>query len=265
MTKIIQLTDLHLFEDSGEQLYGVPTRAAVHDVLDHLFEHQGDFQRLILTGDLAHDERAATYRQLREMLGARLAHCRIIPGNHDDRASLREVFPEIISTLDGSGGGPTLQFREDVAQWRLIGLDSHQPGEVAGRIDAAQLDWLREQLADDSVQRIILFVHHPPVGIECPWLDAIGLLDAEPLNRLLRAENRLRAICVGHIHQEFSGTLGQATVWGTPSACLQFRPQTREPEYEPLPPGYRVLEFEGDTLRSRVVRLPRLKYPPEQG
>src|SRR5690606_5093006 len=129
-------------------------------VLEHVRNHAEGWDVLVLTGDLAHDELAETYAMLREELGDWLPRCRLVPGNHDNRAGLREVFPEIVL-----GTGEFLSFQETVGDWQILGLDSHQPGEVAGRIAEEQLDWLARELGQFSNQPTLLFLHHPPVSV----------------------------------------------------------------------------------------------------
>ena len=65
---ILQLTDLHLFAD-GAPLRGVPTWQTLDEILRAARETGIDFARVIITGDLAHDEIRPTYERLRETLG----------------------------------------------------------------------------------------------------------------------------------------------------------------------------------------------------
>ena len=157
--RIVQVTDPHLYRDTDGVLAGISTWKTFRAVLRQIERRHGDFDFLILTGDLAQDEELDTYLMLREALGDWLERCRIIPGNHDDPANLRKAFPELFS----QDAGP-LTFTLSAGDWKIIGLDSHLPGEIKGRIDANQLQWLRDQLRMDPGTRTLLFVHHPPVA-----------------------------------------------------------------------------------------------------
>ena len=255
--RIVQISDCHLLADADARLKGVATRKTLVDVLRWLGEEFGDCERLIFTGDLAHDERLETYRWLRDVLGDWLPRCRIIPGNHDDRAAIREVFPEAVS-----GDAGLLTFCESVGGWRLIGLDSQVEGEPHGRLGSAQLDWLAEQLADERDSPALLFVHHPPVPVGSAWLDRIGLEDGAELISVVSAAPQVRAVCVGHVHQAFELRTLSAPVLAAPATCWQYRHATPVPAYDPVPPGCRVLELDGDRLRTRVIRLAELRHPP---
>ena len=258
LTRILQLTDLHLLSEPAGRLRGVPTRDSFRDVLQAVSRNEKELERIVITGDLAHDEQLDTYQQLRELLADWIPRCRLIPGNHDDRAFMRQVFGELIP---GESGPVT--FSETAGDWRLIGLDSHVKGEVPGRIDADQLEWLSAELSTHADQPTLLFLHHPPIPVGVPWLDRIGLQDPGPLVDLITASPQVRVVSAGHVHHEFSGRIGQAAFYTTPSSALQFRPEGEEPAYLATPPGYRVFELDGERYHTEVVRLPTVDYPPE--
>jgi Icc protein len=249
--RIVQLTDCHLFADPQAELREVRVRETFERVLDAVERQYPDADRLILTGDLTHDERPATYRSLRDRLARWVSRLRLIPGNHDNRRMMRDVFSERITALDDRN-----VFVDDLAEWRLIGLDSQVPGSLHGELGDAQRAWLEERLKERPGRPTILFVHHPPVAVQSAWLDRIGLLDAEPLLERTSPSSAVRAVGCGHVHQEFAITIGAATVLTTPSTGVQFRPRTETLEVDALAPGFRVFELESDgTFVTRVERL----------
>jgi Icc protein len=94
MTRIVQLTDLHVFADPDTRLYDIPTRELLQDVAAHVERHAGRVDHLVVTGDHTHDELPETYRAVRQILEPWLDRLWQVPGNHDDRATLRSVFGE---------------------------------------------------------------------------------------------------------------------------------------------------------------------------
>jgi Icc protein len=160
-----------------------------------------------------------------------------------------------------AGAGP-LTFSLSVAGWRLLGLDTHLPGQVTGRVDQAQCRWLEQELAAHADQPTLVFMHHPPLPVQSPWLDSIGLEDPEPLVQVLTSAPQVKVICTGHVHHESQHRLGQALVVTTPSTAVQFEPQAEDLTLAALPPGYRVFVLDGPTYRTEVVRLPEVKYVP---
>lgn len=257
--RVLQLTDFHLTADPRGRLKNVPTRQALDDVLDFIRTSEIAFDFAILTGDLTHDGELASYHALRKLLGDWLSRCRLIPGNHDVRAAMRRAFPEIVP----AGRGP-LTFSCEIGGWLLLGLDSLRPGYESGRVEDAQLVWLQEKLSRHAGQPCILFVHHPPVPVGCAWLDQIRLEEPDGLIELVAASRQIKAVCCGHVHHEFEGRIGEAAVFATPSTAIQFGTVGDAPCYEASPPGFRLLELAANGLRSEVVRLPAVKYPPER-
>jgi len=255
--RILQLTDLHLFEDRQARLKGVPTFETFTDILQLVHAQPGEFDWVIITGDMTHDERLETYQLLRETLGSLMSRCKIIPGNHENREYIREVFPDVVP----AGPGP-LTFSFQVEGWRLIGLDSHVPGEVPGRIERSQLQWLQAELEKDAEVPTLLFMHHPPFKVGATWLDKIRLQEPEELLEIIQAAPQIRSVVTGHVHHVFEGSLGKTRLMTSPSTGVQFVPQVELPKYADTPPGFRVLTLEDGDFTTEVFRLGELKYPP---
>ena len=193
---------------------------------------------LVLTGDTAHDEELETYVSVRHELADWVGRVRIIPGNHDNRTALRQVFPD---ASEGPIGRVTFQVAWD--DWQVIGLDSQQPGELAGSLGDEQLAWLRNRLETTSEISTLLFLHHPPIAVHSAWLDKIGLQDRSALLQLLGDHPQVRLIGCGHVHQEVVGSLGLATVFTTPAVGPPFRPRTEQIEIDSRLPAFRLWEF----------------------
>ena len=91
-TLLLQLSDLHLFAEPEAVLRGVPTRDSLAEVLEAVRGTGLDFGRVVVTGDFTHDERRETYQAAHGLLDEWIDRCHVLPGNHDDRVLLREVF-----------------------------------------------------------------------------------------------------------------------------------------------------------------------------
>lgn len=258
--RILQLSDLHLFANPDERLYGIPTRELLMDVMEHVERSGERFDHVVVTGDNSHDDLPETYAAVREILRPWLDRLWELPGNHDERAVLRSVFSDRI----GGEGGERVQFAFRAGEWLCLGLDTQVPGEVAGRIDSGQIAWIRQQLQDERPRGAVLFMHHPPIALGLPWLDRIGLEGKDLLQDLLVDDERIRLVCCGHVHHESSHRVGSAEVVTTPSTGLQFSGTSVVSLFVQAPPGFRVVELGGDGVSTRVVRLPEARYSPEQ-
>jgi 3',5'-cyclic-AMP phosphodiesterase len=247
--QVIQLTDCHLFADPSIELRGMFTWPRFQAVLKDIRHQFAGADLLVLTGDTAHDELQATYEVVRGELGPWCDRLRIIPGNHDNRSAITRVFPEACSV---SGDRVTFDMRWK--NWQLIGLDSQLPGEVAGSLEAEQLQWLDARLRQSPETQTLLFLHHPPISTDSPWLDKLLLRDAAELAGVLAAHPQVRLMGCGHVHQEVWGALAHATLFTTPAVGPPFRIRTEQLEIEPRAPSYRLLELHADgRWRTQVI------------
>ncbi|MEO8496199.1 MAG: phosphodiesterase [Planctomycetota bacterium] len=255
MPCVLQLTDLHLMTDPAGTLKDVCTRDEVARVFAYVREGIRDkrwsFDQIVVTGDLAHDELRETYDVVREMLGDWLPKCKLLLGNHDNRPFIREAFPDLAPSEPDF-----FTFSCAVGNWRLIGLDSHIPGQVEGLLGERQLEWLGEELRSHVGQPTVLFLHHPPFDVGSAWVDALGLLDKESFLQVVTSAPQVKAICAGHVHQAREKRIGELQLVTTPSVVLQFGVDSPEFSLDFIPPGFRVLHLEGGNFRSEVVRLP---------
>ena len=94
---------------------------------------------------------------------------------------------------------------------------------------------------------------------------ARSLENGDELADMVQSRPQIRALFCGHVHHEFAGRMGDVAVHATPSTSTQFVPRGIEPEYDNLPPGYRVIELDAGYVRTHVVRLPECRFPPLPG
>ncbi len=256
--RILQLTDLHVFKDPDMRLKGIPTRELLEDVVRHVSETGRTFDHVIVTGDHTHDELAESYGAVRQILAPWLNRLWQVPGNHDDRSVLRSVFGDRISGV----GQDRITFSFNAGRWLCLGIDTHVPGAVPGRIEADQIHWIRQQIQWGHPNRVALFMHHPPVDVGSLWMDPIGLSGKELLHELLNSESRIQLVCCGHVHHEFSSQVGNAKIFTTPATGLQFNPAGRQGNFVAAPPGYRVVELTDEGFSTTVCRLPETRFSP---
>ena len=249
--RVVQISDCHLFTEPDAELRGVRPHDQVRRALEHVTTHESECDLLVISGDLAHDELRPTYVVLREMLGDWVPRCRIIPGNHDHRESMHDVFAEIVTT-----GEQEVCFEHQLSGWRILGLDTHIPGQVHGEIGEAQCQWAHDRLSEKPDLPALVFMHHPPFSVETRWLDKIGLRNADRFHELLRPFPAVRIVCCGHVHHEFQMDEDERRYLTTPSVAVQFCPRTNNAEIDTVPAGYRVFDLHEDgSFETEVVRL----------
>lgn len=233
---VLHATDLHLYADPQATLRDVNTLDSFRAVLAHMHAHHWPPDALMLTGDLAQDERAATYRRLRALLTPLGVPVVSLPGNHDDPAHIARFL----------GAAPlATPFETDLGAWRFVCLSTHVPGRTDGRLSEQTLAQLDAVLARDDGAHIALWLHHPPLPVGSAWIDRIGLANAAALLERVRG-SRVRAVLAGHVHQRFETVRDGIAFVTTPSTCRQFLPASDTFAVDDRPPGYRVCRFFDD-------------------
>jgi len=247
--RVVHITDTHLLSEPGALLKGVDTDATLRRVLAHIATYERPFHLLLATGDLAHDEREATYERLKRYWLELGAPVRWTPGNHDDPALMHRA----LTHADAVRGPQTLR----LGAWQIVPMQSAQPDSDAGRLGEAELERLNTALREQPHAHALIALHHPPVSVGTPAMDAIGLTDAEALFRITDRHAQVRAVVWGHFHHAYDTQRAGVRLLGTPSTCYQMRLGGEQVEMDDLPPGYRRLELtaKGEVV-TEVVRVP---------
>jgi Icc protein len=267
--RILQLSDPHLLADPAGRCHGRPAlpllRHGLLEAVGQLLAGGEAPDLLLISGDLCQDESWGGYVRLADLLADLLAlpplehgaegpplPVALLAGNHDHPALLRAALGRraVIAPAMLRCGA-----------WRVLLLDSHRSGDVAGELGPAQLGWLQRRLdalPADGEASVLVAVHHPPVPIGDAGMDAIGLRDGQELLTLLRPLSALRGLVFGHVHQHWQGSFpGRAEVplLGCPSTLCGFGPVQPCPLGRPHDPGGRWLDLGQDgILRQRLLR-----------
>lgn len=238
---VAQITDPHI----GADWDGEDPLPGLREVVEAVVALPDRPDAVLLTGDLTDHGGPDEYATVRELLDPIGAPVHAIPGNHDDRATLRTAFG-----LPGDGADP-VQWLADLGPLRLVGLDTTIPGSDGGALDAERLGWLDAELARAPDQPTLLAMHHPPMATGvAPW-DAIGLPpdDRDALARVLDGHAQVRRVVAGHVHQTLTASIAGRPVLTVPSTYVQARLNFSASEID-LAPG----EPRGFALHALVGR-----------
>lgn len=260
--RLVQLTDLHLGSERDYRLADIPTFHSFTATLQWAITRLAP-DHLILSGDLAADCEDGAYRLLAEVLSAAAVPVSCTPGNHDDPARLSRYFPCHDRELM-------------VAGWRLLLLDTQVAGSVAGNLDPAALQLVERALGRFGAQPesmsgregepppTLVFMHHPPLSVDCAWLDRHQVANGPRLLELLVSSPAVKGVFTGHVHQSRRFPFGHFAVHTTPSTCFQFTPGSREFSIDELPPGLRVIDLYPDgRFETEVIFLQDYPFRPQ--
>ena len=232
---IAQITDIHLFADSHQDLLGMPTTDSFQALLEHLSRLSPQPDLLLLTGDLSQDGTPESYDRLQALLTPLGIPVYWLPGNHD--AELEEMERSLTHPLFF----PDRSFAAD--GWRFVLLDSQETGCVHGSLLPSELSRLDRDLSQHSEQPTIVALHHPPFQMRSDWLDASILQNPEALFAVLDRHAQVKLVLFGHVHQEFQRQRRGVTYLGTPSTCIQFEPKSHDFSIDSKQPGFRLLNL----------------------
>ncbi len=227
--RIVQLTDPHLLAP-GEELMGLDVGARFEAALKLALRLRPD--ALFLTGDFCAQEPVQlVYHRLRKRLDGLGVPYYLTPGNHDDRAMLRNAFP-----LPGSGDAG-INYVVHLKGRSFLFLDS-SPGYV----DTAQLDWLAHELVAHPQAAIVL--HHPPVPLGIRFMDTKHpLQETDRLLELLTADGRRRRVFCGHYHANRLVSHKNLDVLLCPPTSFFINPSAPDFELDPHAPGCQLMEW----------------------
>jgi 3',5'-cyclic AMP phosphodiesterase CpdA len=248
---IAQLSDFHLGADWIDADPAVTVAAAVAAV--RALPQRCD--AVIVTGDVAEHAAASEYEQALELLAPLEAPVHVLPGNHDDRSSMRRYFD-----LPGADADP-IRYVVGLDEARVIVLDTTIPGSDAGALGTEQLAWLDAQLTGAPDTPTLLAMHHQPLRTGIPAWDAFGLAeeDRDALRAALGRHGQVRLIVGGHFHVAMSGQFAGRPVFGAPSAYAQARlaVEAERMGFTDEPIGFAVHALFDDDAASYVQAINR--------
>jgi 3',5'-cyclic AMP phosphodiesterase CpdA len=186
---------------------------------------------VILSGDLVEKGAPEEYAEAASRLKDLALPFLIVAGNHDDRAGLRQAFPEH-TYLPASGA---LNYCIDAHPVRILVLDTCRPGVHHGEVDAPSLAWLERTLRSDPVKPTLVVMHHPPFVSGIPYLDQYRFTDPGPTAEILRGFGNIEAVLCGHVHRtmvkRWAGTVVISCPSTTTEIALQWRSDASPQSY----------------------------------
>lgn len=235
---IAQITDPHI-KIPGKLAYGrVDTAAMLERCVAEICRLDPAPDLVVMTGDLVDLGRPEEYVRLKALLAPLRQPVIVVPGNHDERESMRAAFA-------ANGYLPDSGFLHFVVgsryPLRIIGLDTLVPLEGRGELCAERLSWLEETLAQEPSRPTLLLMHHPPFVTGIGHMDEIGLSGREAFAEIVSRHPQIDLILCGHLHRSIQTLVGGRRVLTCPSpahqVALDIRPDAPS-RFRMEPPGY---------------------------
>lgn len=207
---------------------------------------------IVVTGDLADLGEPDAYRRLRasvepvaEELGAPVVW---VAGNHDERPALRAGLLDLEPTEEPVTGV------WDLGGLRLVALDTSVPGWHHGDLDAGQLSWLADQLAQPAPHGTVLAMHHPPLPSHLPLFDILELRHQDELADVIRGSD-VRGILAGHLHYSSHGMFAGVPVSVASATCYTMNVARPAAEVNGMDAAqaFQMVHVYPDTITHTVV------------
>lgn len=245
---ILQISDLHVLPHSSDKLLGVATEHYFKQALQQAFEEDGQFDLILVSGDLAQDPCLASYMRILDTLTHYQTKTVCLAGNHDDWPLMQKVLNK---------NGVSCERQVLFANWQLINLNSQKLTDPGGFLLQSELDFLVECLAAEPNRHAIIAVHHHCTLSNSAWLDTMVISNSYDFFKCLSPYPQVKVITTGHIHQLLETQEQGITILGVPSTCFQFKPNCRDFTLDNIAPGYRILRLYPDgQIETQIHRLP---------
>lgn len=238
MLKILQITDCHLVPE-GETIFGSDPHQRLVGAVADINKNNQDAALCVITGDLAHHADKRAYALLRETLEKLVVPYQILPGNHDDRDTLRSVFPELEPDSDGF-----ILAVQDTPAGRFMFLDTVDSGVHTGFYCEKRQQWLAGMLEQSRDMPVFLFMHHPPFEIALPHIDQYVMTNGDAFASVVTKHDNIRHLFFGHVHRPVSGSwhgIPFSALRGTNHQSWLTFEQTRGNVCSLEPPAYAVI------------------------
>jgi 3',5'-cyclic AMP phosphodiesterase CpdA len=254
----LHLTDPHV-TPPGETLFGQDTNARLAAAIAAIADRHGadgpaPAAFAVLTGDLTRDGEPAAYAELARLLAGFPCPVHLMLGNHDDRQEFAAAFPD--APHDAAG---FVQQAFASPAGRCLLLDTLEPGAPHGALCDARLGWLRDRLAE-AAGPVLLFLHHPPMPVGIPGMDAIGLRAPDALWAVLAPHAaRIRHIFHGHLHRSLAGSWHGIPTSSLRGTAFEVRLAGGAPAVEMRAPiDYGYVRATADAIAVHTERAPPL-------
>ena len=255
--RLVQVTDIHLLENSEGELYGVNPEKAFREVISHAVSATVHPDFIIATGDLSEDGTHSAYSRLQTIFEDRGIPVFVVPGNHDSVINIQASLVNLTIRMEKV---------TDLGSWVIIFLNSQVEGRAYGIVDSESLLRLENTLNSIYQKPCLVALHHSPIS-GCV-ADVCQLKNGQEFLNVIEKHKNVKAVISGHTHQSVDYSRSGFELLTTPSTFLHItHPQEGESEnpddfvnshsFDNNKRGYRVIDlFPNGDLASEVCWVP---------
>lgn len=235
ITKVIQITDTHLFTNDELEIYGIKSNIKFKNIIDRiLIEDINDTDMIFLTGDISQDETEQSYQKALDNLVKLNIPIYWIPGNHDNVSQMESVFKNAKNFIR------TRTLR--LSNWNVIFINTKIDGVDEGYLSPSELDILKDEILKlPKNQKIAIVMHHHPAEVGTPLIDNYILKNRNEFWNIVTG-TRVELIICGHVHGDYKFNYNNIMIESAPATCLQWKQGTKDLKIDSRI-GYKIYHF----------------------
>jgi 3',5'-cyclic-AMP phosphodiesterase len=214
---IAQISDMHIKAQGKKAYQKVDTSTMLERCVERLNRLSLLPGVVIATGDLVDGGSVPEYKLLRDLLSPIKQPLYLIPGNHDERLAMREVFSDHSYLFEHD---EFVLYSQSLGEMQLIGIDTVVTGKGSGLLCRARLEWLDNALSDCRKPTIVA-MHHPPFKTGIAHMDLVGLEGCASFEAIIRKHPHVERIVCGHLHRSIQARIGHTVASTCPSTAHQ--------------------------------------------
>lgn len=236
MQKIIaHITDTHLGDPTALDR-DVDPKMNLEAILDNIALDRID--DVIITGDLGEPD---ILPWLFEQLEDSNPGFKVILGNHDDFKEIMKYYKSTSPIAKNE-----LYYTQEDEFYKYIFMDSS-----SGTVSDAQLEWLSSEV--NTLKKIILFIHHPVLGLNTGMDNIYPLHNRGKVNEILQHSRHEVTIFCGHYHMPDKRIDGKIIQYITPSVAFQVKKNSQGIDINVHSFGYRLIILDEHSIHTRLV------------
>lgn len=255
-----QISDSHCAPD-GELIYGfVDMNARLERTVDHINALSLRPDLVLHTGDVTHNATIPEARAAKTILDRLECPYYVVPGNHDTRDTLWDVFggAAIPSMKNGF-----LTYAVDTPTLRFLAMDSIIEGADGGALCDQRAHWLETHLNARKNFPVVIFQHQPPHKCGVPESDIDGFEGADRLGAIIARNPNIERILCGHIHRTTYARWKGTIVATAPSLGMELNldlSQMTSSQFRMSDPSYLLHHWHNDS--GLITHHIAVKTPP---
>ncbi len=245
--RIIQISDCHLSSDVQKKWFNRHPELYLKKVIQDINNNEPADSIVLATGDLSHDGSDSSYLKLSRYFSSFDKKTYTLAGNHDD-------LNKIKNHLNHEQMKSTSYFIH--GNWLVLLLDTQVVEQEYGNLSKQQLSLAEELLKTHQNKYVLIAMHHPPIHINCAWIDKINLQNSDEFITLVSRHKNIKAVTFGHVHQAYETIIDNIQYLACPSTCHQFSPNSEKFSVDDINAGYRWFDLlNNGRIKTGITRI----------